>query len=210
MKGKHVANKEADILKAAENEFLAKGYAGARTTSIARQAGVTHAMLHYYFQTKEQLFARVLDEKMRLLEQSVLTAFMDANLPLLERLKAGIVRHFDFIAANPDLPRFIINEVFAYPDRCELMCSRIRRIAHPLITDFQKELDELHRQGEVEQVDVRTLLLDIVSLNIFVFVAYPLVSLVFGEFSADRERFFEMRKAENVEIIMRRIQKSSL
>lgn len=210
MKGKHVANKEADILKAAENEFLAKGYAGARTTSIARQAGVTHAMLHYYFQTKEQLFEQVLDEKMRLMEQSVLAAFTDVGLPLPERLRSGIIRHFDFIAANPDLPRFIINEVFAYPERSQVMCNRIRRITQVMLSDFQQELDELHRRGEVESVDVRMLLLDIVSLNIFVFVAYPLVSQVFGEFQMDKEQFFEMRKAENVEIIMRRIKKNSL
>ena len=40
---------EEKILKAAEHEFLVKGFAGARTTSIASAAGVTHAMLHYYF-----------------------------------------------------------------------------------------------------------------------------------------------------------------
>ena len=57
-------NKEQEILEAAEREFIAKGFAGARTTSIAEAAGVTHAMLHYYFRTKEQLFERILDEKM--------------------------------------------------------------------------------------------------------------------------------------------------
>lgn len=47
---------EARILQAAEHEFLTKGYAGARTTSIAEAAGVTHAMFHYYFRTKDKLF----------------------------------------------------------------------------------------------------------------------------------------------------------
>ena len=41
-------NKEQAILEAAEREFIVKGFAGARTTSIAEAAGVTHAMLHYY------------------------------------------------------------------------------------------------------------------------------------------------------------------
>lgn len=54
---------ENRILKAAEAEFLAKGYAGARTTAIAEAAGVTHAMLHYYFRTKDKLFERILNEK---------------------------------------------------------------------------------------------------------------------------------------------------
>ncbi|MBO5243943.1 MAG: TetR family transcriptional regulator, partial [Muribaculaceae bacterium] len=34
---------EALILQAAEKEFLKKGYSGAKTTSIAETAGVTHA-----------------------------------------------------------------------------------------------------------------------------------------------------------------------
>ena len=56
-------SKEQQILAAAEQEFLTKGYDGARTTSIAQAAGVTHAMLHYYYRTKEQLFKRIVDEK---------------------------------------------------------------------------------------------------------------------------------------------------
>ena len=73
-------NKEQAILEAAEREFIVKGFAGARTTSIAEAAGVTHAMLHYYFRTKEQLFERILDEKMRLMGESVLAAFGQPGL----------------------------------------------------------------------------------------------------------------------------------
>lgn len=51
------------ILQAAEREFMSKGFAGARTTSIAEAAGVTHAMFHYYFRTKEKLFDRIIAEK---------------------------------------------------------------------------------------------------------------------------------------------------
>ncbi|MGM9727214.1 MAG: TetR/AcrR family transcriptional regulator, partial [Prevotella sp.] len=57
---RHKEGTDEKILKAAETEFFTKGYDGARTTSIAEKAGVTHAMLHYYFRTKEQLFGEVL------------------------------------------------------------------------------------------------------------------------------------------------------
>ena len=40
------------ILEAADAEFLEKGYDGTTTASIAARAKVTHAMLHYYYQTK--------------------------------------------------------------------------------------------------------------------------------------------------------------
>lgn len=205
---KPARNKEQAILEAAEREFLDKGFAGARTTSIAEAAGVTHAMLHYYFRTKEQLFERILDEKTRLMSQSVLTAFGQPDLPLQERIRDGVESHFDFIAANPDLPRFIVNEVFSRPEHYEAMRRRIRTIAEGLMHDIQQELDASAARGETEPVDARMLLLDIISLNIFPFIGFHIIEPVFGDLSGDREHFFEMRRAENVEIILRRLKKA--
>ena len=198
-------NKEQAILEAAEREFIVKGFAGARTTSIAEAAGVTHAMLHYYFRTKEQLFERILDEKMRLMGESVLAAFGQPGLPLAERLRDGIERHFDFIMANPDMPRFIVNEVFSRPERYETMRTRIREIAEVLMHDIQQELDASAARGETDRIDVRMLMLDIISLNVFPFIAYPVIVPLLGDLAADRETFFRLRKQETIEVVMRRL-----
>lgn len=200
-------NKEQAILEAAEREFLAKGFDGARTISIARAAGVTHAMLHYYFRTKENIFERILDEKMRLMGELVMTTFGRPGLPLLERLRDGIARHFDFIVVNPDLPRFIVNEVFARPERHEVMRRRLRKIMDDLLSGMQSQLDESAARGETEPMDARMLMLDIISLNVFIFIAYPIIEPILGDLTADRERFFELRKQENIETIMRRLKK---
>ncbi|HIX26222.1 MAG TPA: TetR/AcrR family transcriptional regulator [Candidatus Barnesiella excrementigallinarum] len=196
---------EADILKAAEQEFMLKGFDGAKTASIAQSAGVTHAMLHYYFRTKELLFERILADKMSLMGQSVLTAFGNSQLPLFDRLKDGMSRHFDFLMENPDLPRFIVNEVFSRPERYELMRKDISRIVDKLMQGVQQELDTLAAQGKIVPIDVRMLMLDVVSLNIFPFIAYPVIEPIFGNIAVDREQFFALRKAENIEVIMRRI-----
>ena len=205
--GKTTPNKEQAILQAAEHEFLTKGFDGARTTSIAQAAGVTHAMLHYYFRTKEHIFNRILDEKMRLMGQSILTSFGQSGLPLQERLSDAIGRHFDFIAANPDLPRFVVNEIVSRPERYDTMRVRIRKIADPLMRDLQQELDESAEQGLTEPIDARMLLLDIISLNVFSFIAYPVLEPILGDLTADRDRFFALRKAENIEIILRRLRR---
>lgn len=198
---------EGEILRAAEQEFMLKGFDGAKTASIARAAGVTHAMLHYYFRTKEQLFDRILTDKMSLMGRSVLTAFGNSQLPLLERLKDGILRHFDFLMENPDLPRFIVNEVFSRPERYDIMRGSISRLADSLMQSVQKELDESAARGEIVVMDVRMLMLDIICLNVFPFIAYPVIEPIFGSIAADRSQFFEIRKAENIEVIMRRIKK---
>lgn len=200
-------NKEEAILEAAEREFIAKGFDGARTTSIAEAAGVTHAMLHYYFRTKENIFNRILDEKMRLMSRSVLMAFREAGLPLIERLRKGIENHFDFVVENPGLPRFIVNEVMSRPERHEAFKRRIGYLLGAVVEGLQHELDEAADRGETERIDVRMLMLDIVSLNIFSFIAMPIIEPLIGDLAADRETFYRLRKAENVEVILRRIKK---
>lgn len=45
---------------AAKCEFAARGFDGARMESIAKEAGVNKAMLHYYFDNKERLYKEVL------------------------------------------------------------------------------------------------------------------------------------------------------
>ena len=90
---------ESRILQAAEEEFLLKGLEGARTTAIAERAGVTHAMLHYYFRTKNMLFERIIEEKMRNAGNIMQAVFVLGDMPLMERVKRGVEQHFDFIAA---------------------------------------------------------------------------------------------------------------
>ncbi len=200
-------SKEQQILAAAELEFLTKGYDGARTTSIAQAAGVTHAMLHYYFRTKEQLFERIVDEKFATMSHSMVAIMGDPSLPIVERIKGGIAAHFDFIAANPLLPRFVINEIVTRPERYEVLYKRAGIVVNSVYNSLQVEIDRAAERGEIEQVDVKMLFISIMSMNIFTFVAYPFMEPIMGELMAGRERFLEARKTENIETILRRIKK---
>jgi AcrR family transcriptional regulator len=47
----------ARILEAATREFSLNGLAGARTERIAEAAGVNKALIYYYFQGKDALYA---------------------------------------------------------------------------------------------------------------------------------------------------------
>ena len=198
---------ESRILQAAEEEFLLKGLEGARTTAIAERAGVTHAMLHYYFRTKNMLFERIIEEKMRNAGNIMQAVFVLGDMPLMERVKRGVEQHFDFIAANPNLPRFVIQEIYSHPERHEIMRSQVLTITQDWLCDLQRHIDESAATKATEWIDARMLLLDIVSLNLFAFIGYPFVSLMFDGLVTDKKVFFEKRKAENVELIMRRLKK---
>ena len=166
----HSLNTETKILQAAEKEFFEKGYAGARTASIAEAAGVTHAMLHYYFRTKQ-----------------------------------GVERHFDFISAHRDLPKFIVNEVLARPEHIEMMRQNARHIVNSLVDNLQREIDDYAAQGLCRRVDARMLLIDIISLNVFPFMAAPIVSGAIGDSYGSYEEFLAMRKKENLETILNKL-----
>ena len=200
-------SKEQQILAAAEQEFLTRGYDGARTTSIAQAVGVTHAMLHYYFRTKEQLFERIVDEKFETMSHSMFAIMGDPSLPIVERIKGGIEAHFDFVAQNPLLPRFVINEIISRPERYDVLYKRVGAIIDNVYRGLQSEIDRSAERGEIERVDIKMLFISIMSLNIFTFLAYPFMEPLMGELMANRERFLAERKAENIETILRRIKK---
>ena len=207
MDNKEKQSKEQQILAAAEQEFLTRGYDGARTTSIAQAAGVTHAMLHYYFRTKEHLFERIVDEKFETMSHSMFAIMGDPSLPIVERIKGGIEAHFDFVAQNPLLPRFVINEIISRPERYDVLYKRVGAIIDNVYRGLQSEINRSAERGEIERVDIKMLLISIMSLNIFTFLAYPFMEPLMGELMVNRERFLAERKAENIETILRRIKK---
>lgn len=196
---------ESRILQAAENEFFEKGYAGARTASIAEAAGVTHAMLHYYFRTKDKLFERIVSEKISILGNIIISAIGDEDLTLEDRIRQGIERHFDFIAANRDLPKFIVNEVLTRPDVVEMMKCNLQNIVNNLLNSLQHEIDAYAAKGLCRQVNARMLLIDIVSLNVFPFMAAPIVLGAIGDSYNSYDEFLALRKTENVETILNKL-----
>lgn len=198
---------EQRILEAAEEEFLLKGFDGARTTVIAERAGVTHAMLHYYFRTKEQLFERIVAKITALVAQTVLAAMGDPQKPIVERIQSGVASHFDLVAAHPLLPRFFLNEVVLRPERYHLLDDSLKERITTLFTQLQTEADRTAVAGEIEAVNMRQLFVSIVSLNVFPFLALPFAELLLGDLAGDREKFLAARKAEAIETILRRIQK---
>lgn len=196
---------EQAILKAAEHEFLSKGFAGARTTSIAEAAGVTHAMLHYYFRTKSKLFDRVLSEKIRLLKEALFSSFDYADASLEEIIRTVVERHLDFIAANPELPRFLIEEIYNDHERSSVFIEKLSKYAPLIIGAMQSKIDEAAAEGRCRKLDARMLMLDIASLNIFSYLAAPVVKAALGDLTADPKAFLEVRKKENYDTIMRKL-----
>ena len=203
---------EAAILAAAEAEFIDKGFAGARTTAIAERAGVTHAMLHYYFRTKDKLFETILASKMKQMQRIIFGFIIDGDMPFMERISQGVRAHFEFVRRNASLPNFIINELRRDPERIgDLIRKNLgifgdsEGVMEEVTVAMQRELDLQAEAGVCRKMAAIMLLLDIVSLNVFVFVGMPMMDIMFPAISKDIDAFLDRRCEENVEVILNRL-----
>lgn len=92
------------IMDVAEDVFAAKGFAGARTKEIAAAAGVTSAMIHYYFATKERLYQAVLDRIRDDLAEAV-DRVVPEQKTIEEMLEAFLHAYFDYVSRHPSFSR---------------------------------------------------------------------------------------------------------
>ena len=86
------------ILDAAFREFAEYGLAGARVDRIAKNAACNKNLIYVYFQSKEALFATVLDRRM---------TGVFAGVPFAGDLPAVARDVFDQARANPDVFRLL-------------------------------------------------------------------------------------------------------
>ncbi|MDR2843511.1 MAG: TetR/AcrR family transcriptional regulator [Candidatus Symbiothrix sp.] len=195
-------NTEQSILAAAEQIFIQKGFAATRCMEIAAAAGVNHAMLHYYFRTKEVLFNQIFEKKAAQLLNFFVKAF-DSDLPFFEKLQIGIETHFDFLVENPRLPLFVFREIIQSQERKQFILQQVFPIGMELLKQIERAFNKEEKKGGVRPVKFFDLLLNIGSLNVFAFVA----AQIFFDVEKDREnpeyqKFLNARKKNNVEIII--------
>ena len=88
------------ILEAARKVFEAEGLDGASLRAIAAEAGYTPPALYFHFDSKEAIYAEVLQVSLASLSEVVGRAVAPKQDPA-ERLRAAALAFFDFYAANP-------------------------------------------------------------------------------------------------------------
>jgi AcrR family transcriptional regulator len=92
--------KRSLILEAARKVFEKEGLDGASLRAIAAEAGYTPAALYFHFDSKEAIYAEVLQASLVNLSAAVDRAVSGAGNPV-ERLRAAAMAFFGFYAENP-------------------------------------------------------------------------------------------------------------
>ena len=102
---------EANILKAAEQEFAEYGYKGASINKIAHRAGLPKANIHYYFGSKHELYLKVLEHIMQSWDTPFNT-FKPEDDPA-QALSTYIKAKIEFAQRSPMASRIFAKEVLS-------------------------------------------------------------------------------------------------
>lgn len=97
------------LLKAATEEFCDHGYAGANIARISSRAGCNVRMIYHYFENKDGLYRACLVrvyEELRASEESLHFWLHGPSEGIAELTRFT----FDYMLANPQFPRMMINE----------------------------------------------------------------------------------------------------
>lgn len=204
VKTKEKLTTEASILAAARKVFTTKGLAGARMQDIADEAGINKAMLHYYFRDKDKLFEVIFLQEAEKFFPKINSIF-ESDAPLFKKIEQFVNEYIDEMLENPYLPWFILNELNRDADR---FLSAIWNLKHrPNPTKFLQQIDNEVKKGAIKKIDPMHLLMNLLSMTIFPFVARPMITRNFKMKPAQFEQMMEQRRKEIPTFIINSIKK---
>ncbi len=112
-----VRPKSQDILEAARELFVAKGFEAASMDAVAKAAGVSKATVYAHYRSKNELFAAIVTQVSSRLTGEI-RAVMNARLPLRQAL-TRIGLNFLVVLTDPErvrMFRMMVAEVDRFPE----------------------------------------------------------------------------------------------
>jgi AcrR family transcriptional regulator len=194
---------EQKILEAAKQVFMEKGLDGARMQDIADKAGINKALLHYYFRSKDKLFEVIFMEEARKFVPKM-AEIMLSDKDLFEKIEMFVDRYIETLLQNPLLPIFIINEVNRNP--VEILKSMWGGYRPP-VDKVEEHLAKLVKKGVIKPIRAEQLMINMVSLCIFPFMARPMVQWIMKKNDREFMQMMEQRKKEVAKFIIDSIRK---
>jgi AcrR family transcriptional regulator len=195
---------EEKIFDAATEVFIEKGMDGARMQDIADRAGMNKSLLHYYYRSKDRLFNAVFES----IASKILSKFapvMDPSLTIEDKIRFFFREHIDFLAKNPGLPVFLMNEINRNPDRIKKLIQQIE------IDKLWNSIEKLHRDElanyNISKEMFPQLLTSIAAMSVFPFAARKILEVIFEKQGIHFDKYVEERKSFAAQFIINAIKK---
>lgn len=165
----------SEILTAARKQFIAHGYDGARLQTIADGIGVTKAMIHYYFNTKKELFEQVYRSSA---EQVFgrLSDTLNSDEVLFKKIESLIEDCLQVAENEPQVVSFVVTESTR---KAEWLQPALKDHITVELGRFDQELQEAASDYQIASVDAHILLIQIFSLCYYPVISQNISSSIF-------------------------------
>ena len=174
----HAADRRRHLIAAAIRLFATRGFSGTTTKAIAEAAGVNKALIYYYFQGKEALYAAALESvaaRMAATSMSVLALDCSAG----ERLVRSALNHFDRIYSQPVFQTLMQQEMIRLrKGESNAMSPLVEKLFRPMADKMVAVAEEGIRSGELIPVENSQLIYAVLGPNVFYFLSAPMMRLV--------------------------------
>jgi len=199
VKERTYSEKEEEIFRAAIDEFSKHGKKGAHMQSIADKVGCNKALVHYYFRNKERLYEEVFDYQFTHFFTSVHDAIIDA--PTFRETLISFVDQFtEFLKEFGPYPILMLKEM-----DMESKKKRFERVKEKTgvgpMSLFEEKMKRAVERGEVRDLDARHTFMSIMGACIYLFIAFPVLSLSNYEEREKKQTFIEEHKKHVIELI---------
>ncbi|GJH41327.1 TetR family transcriptional regulator [Capnocytophaga sp. HP1101] len=182
---------EEKIKLAARKVFHQKGYAATRTRDIAEEAGINHAMLNYYFRSKEKLFELIMTETMGLFFKDIAAILNDETSSLEQKIDRIVSNYIDLLLKEPDLPTFMLEAVRPNPQAFMEQSPIKEALTHSVLA---RQYAEAVAQGRITEPNLLHAILNVIGLIIFPFIAKPILSPLTNLTEAEYNALMTQRK----------------
>lgn len=185
------AETEFKIKEAARVLFQEKGFAATKTRDIAQAANINLALLNYYFKSKQKLYDLIMMETMQAFFGSILKILNDTNTSLEEKIELAVEYYIDLLSENANIPHFIMNNVRENP---EGYLEKIGMLESIKESYFIQQFMEAAMAGKIPPVHPFQLMMNLIGLIVFPFLAQPMLRAGAGMSEAEFQALVTERK----------------
>lgn len=197
-------NMEEQILLVAKELFMQYGYEGVSTTQVAKAVGCNQALVHYYYRTKQNLFKIICQQEIQKMLK-ILADIPQEDISFEDFIEKIIEAQIGFLKNNPDAPFFIIGELRHNSEVLKMMKELFSEFGKEIVGKIRMFVEMKQCKGELNDVSVEDLLIDIVSLDVMSFVGQVLFTQILEMDSQTQEAFLERRKIHIKKLILSNI-----
>jgi TetR/AcrR family transcriptional regulator len=178
------ANQRERLLDAALKCFVADGIAAASLRSIAVKAGVTPALVNYYFGSKERLLDAFIKERVMPLVLTLGGAIQNVGEDPLALVATFVRGLHAAVERSPWLPGLWLREVIS--ENGALRSMLLTQISKEVPRVLAQRFAKLQKEGELNaDLDPRLLVVSLIGLTMFPLAAQPIWRRVFDAADVD-------------------------